>query len=166
MLPITNTKKRFLTLVRRGKNIERWLANGICSICIAAITGCATSPREWPPAPEWLWQDKNTQKIVLERYSEGLSKQSESIEDRAAIELLVRQFVNTRYADEVGAEKASVTTEKFSCPLSYECIVDLKIRRNRWDGYSEQFFYLVFIKSSEWSLRHVYRSGARRFTIN
>lgn len=155
-----------MMLGRRSKTFERWLAYVICSLCVAAVTGCATTAREWPPEPEWLWQDKNVQKIVLERFSEGLSKQSESIEDRVAIELLVRQFVKTHYVDEGGAEKTSITTEKLSCPLSYECIVDLKIRRKRWDGYSEQFFYLVFIKSSEWSLRHVYRSGAGGLTIN
>ena len=150
----------------RNQTIERWFKYEIASLFLAALTGCTLTPREWPPAPEWLWQDKGVQKIVLERYNEGLSTQSENIESRVAIELLVRQFVNTHYADKGSTEKTSIATEKLSCTSPYECIVDLKIRRKRWDGYSEQFFYLVFIKSTEWSLRHIYRSGAGGLTIN
>ena len=153
-------------LSRRNKTIECWSMYGIASLCMAVIAGCASTQREWPPAPEWLWQDKNAQKIVIERYSEGLSKQSESITSRSDIEVLVRDFVNT-YSDSMGGrEKTSITKEKFSCPFPWECIVDLTIHRKRWDGYIEHSFYLVFTKSSEWSLRHVYRSGAGSFIAN
>lgn len=150
----------------RNKSVERWLKFGITSLCVVAISGCAVTQREWPPAPEWLWQDKSAQKIVVERYSEGLSKEPESIAERAEIELLARNFVNGYSVNMGGREKTSITKEKFSCPRSYECIVDLTTHHKRWDGYIEHSFYLVFIKSSEWSLRHVYRSGAGSFITN
>jgi hypothetical protein len=144
----------------RSPSFEFWLWPGLGCFCVLMLVGCAQQPpREWPPAPAWLWQDTAVKNLVLERYSEGLSKTIQSSEDRAAIELLVQEFVSKRYADKGGAEKTSIKTKNMTCALPYECVVRLYVHLERWDGYDEDEYYLVFGKSKTWSLLHVYPNG-------
>lgn len=140
-------------------SFELWLRRGAALLCVVGFIGCSSIPREWPLPPPLLGQDKNVEKLVLERFKEGQSAKLGSIEDRVAIELLVQEFIIHRYAVTRVGEKVTIDTLQMACALSDECVVLLEVTIKRWGGFDTSKEYLVFEKSGVWSLRHSYPSG-------
>lgn len=115
--------------------------------------------RDWPPAPTLLVHDKNVEKLVLERFKEGKSRQFGGVEDQVAIELLVQEFINQRLAATRFGKKATINKFQMACAFSYECMVLLEVTFTLGGGFDTSIDYLVFEKLGVWSLRHIYPSG-------